>query len=157
MKIQLLQSITTVILLVLISQSCNKNVVDLKPEANYEFRYISACGWCAGSSELSIVNKMATFQYHAVCENTPRSFKKELTNNEFEELKLAELYETIKTLEINECGVCYDGCDETLTFIENETEYSIRFTNDEKISQIKDQIEKIRTLFNELDKKSSTE
>lgn len=148
---------TLVLFFLLIANSCTKESNYEKKNPNFDFTYTSACGWCAGSYELRIVNNLATFEYHAVCDNQPRTFERELTNKEIEDLNLSDLYAEIKLLNIDNCGVCYDGCDEKLQFNEGENEYFIRFTNDKEVTQLVDYIETIRNIFDKMNNKSLEE
>lgn len=144
-------------LLLFITQSCTKENESNKFESDFVFTYISACGWCGGSYELTIVNNLASFEYYAVCDNKPRSFEKELSNYEIDNLNLSELYDEIKLLEIDNCGVCVDGCDESIIFIEDGNKYSIRFRNEENVAHILDNISKIRDLFQNINNESLKE
>lgn len=134
--------------------SCKKDTEANEIDTNFEFTYISACGWCNGSYELNIVNKLATYKYNAVCENKPLKVERELSNSEIEELKLSELYAEIKLLEIDDCGVCVDGCDESIYFIEDGTTFFIRFRNEEDIAHLSNYLSRIRDLFNTFNNES---
>ena len=157
MSKQFLFFFQTLICFLLFSFSCTNDLEEAFNKSNFELTYISACGWCSGSYELNIINNKASFQYHAVCDNVPRNSKKELTNQEIEELNLNSLFDEIKVLNIDKCGICYDGCDETITISKDNKEYSIRFTDDKEVNHLKEHLLIIRELFEEMNAKSLKE
>jgi len=52
-------------------------------------------------------------------------------------------------MSVNSCGVCYDGCDETLRFISASDTISITFDREKDVENLLPYIEKIRQLRDE--------
>lgn len=127
---------------------------EMEDAANDEvlFTYISACGWCAGSEELNIRGNTASYQYHAVCDNPSKSSELELSTEQLKALNLSYLFQQLKNMNIDECGVCVDGCDELLRFETENQEFFIRFTSDDSLSTIISELEQIRLLLEEMSK-----
>lgn len=130
--------------------SCEHSEIEDAENDDVLFTYISACGWCAGSEELNIRGNEASYQYHAVCDHPSKSSELELSTEQLEALNLSYLFQQLQSMNIDECGVCADGCDEQLQFESENQEFFIRFTNDDSLGTIISELEQIRLLVGQM-------
>ena len=153
MKRLLFASIFSIILVVIapLFHACNENASEDELSASLILQYTAACGWCAGSKMLTIENNEITYNYFAVCSDSSKQYNRALTQTEADILNLTDFSGLIEDMEIDECGVCADGCDEKIAFKQNDEEYYIRFTKDETINGIIDYVTSLRQLMQQLE------
>ena len=110
----------------MILSSCNKpDDIDESIIIEYEM----ACGWCAGTTSLVIEGRRISYLKIIPCGNNKGTTSKNLTLRDIEWENLLKSFDQNRFLKltINECGVCFDGCDERIKITKNGNEHEIRF------------------------------
>ena len=137
----------------LMNTSCSKD--NKEPDLyDFVFTYRTSCGWCGGTHELKIDDVNASYEYFAVCDNEPLYAESTLTKKEVEALQLEELLAIVKEMDLDDCGVGVDGCDTSLIFLQNETEYFIRFEYSSDTKKIDSYLPPIIELFEKLEQEA---
>ncbi|HRN49034.1 MAG TPA: hypothetical protein PK110_05325 [Niabella sp.] len=129
--------------------SCQKNANswNVNPDIDkINISIKSAAGWCAPGDSLFINKKKTDYTYF------PSSCSDEgkLTTNNTNATQWAELIalldiEKFKEIDLDECGVCFDGVDERIIISQGKFSHSIKFynLNNEKLKPMKDFIYKL--------------
>lgn len=147
------KSISAIALLIFMLSSCSDNTEESKIEMPFEkISFNLLCGWCAGEKNIEI-DKDAKIAYEKTFPCDPESnIKEERTLTEEEAQALIAVYELepLLSIDLNQCGECYDGCDDTL-IIEgsNGENHSIRydqFDSYEELETIRPFIESLQAL-----------
>ena len=128
--------------------SCN-NEGSENPLQGTEVQYHTICGWCTGMSQLNITGSDAELVSFDGC-TASDSQKQTLDSSILDQLEelLSEVDE--QTIDLNQCGECYDGCEEQLIFTyEDGTEHKIVFDN--RDYQEVDQLEDLLELLEEVE------
>lgn len=99
------------------------------PTADIErFEYNTLCGWCVGISFLVIEGNEVTFTEEMQC-TAQESITRELSLSEIDALQSALSAVDPNTIQLNECGECFDGCEEQLVFGESGNLHRIIFNS----------------------------
>lgn len=139
------------VLIFLLFISClTPNEQDNSINSTLTVEYNRSCGWCGGSQYLTINGKVANYNFPAICDMEAKHSEKILSNEELKQLQLAELVKLVRNIESNDCGVCVDGCDESISYTEKEESHSIRFTSTDSIPEIENYLAKLRNLMIEM-------
>ncbi len=129
--------------------SCQKNANSLNVNPDIDKINISiksAAGWCAPGDSLFINKKNTDYTYFpSSCSNDGNLFKNNTNATQWTELTALLDIEKFKDIDLDECGVCFDGRDERITISQGEFSHSVRFYNlkNEKLNPIKDFIKKL--------------
>jgi hypothetical protein len=113
----------------------------------------TVCGWCSVNDTLTITQNLVRYVNYANCSTNKPSVEKmgELNTAELDAL-LAKLdFAELKKLDLKSCNVCFDGCDDWISFSNGTENHYIRFTrNDPKLQPIQafvDQLNAIKTQY----------
>ncbi len=111
------------------------------------------CGWCAGSDSLYINSEIVSYTF-SKCgpylyddqSNTDEDYWNEM-------LQLLD-YEKFKSIDLNECGICYDGCDLWITINDGLSTHTILTdfrdsTQLEGITEFMEKLDAIRKSYRE--------
>ena len=138
-----------VLLIVLASCSQYDFEKEKSDEVDFLFQYEYRCGWCFGKELLTINGLDVSYGYYPYCMADSAYDESKLNEVQLAELKLDSIYDQVKVMSVNSCGVCYDGCDETLRFISASDTISITFDREKDVENLLPYIEKIRQLRDE--------
>ena len=130
-----------VIIAIAIMASCEENGNMSVDSETFKIELIFTCGWCAGSEILKLSDSKYTYEYDYACgdlEDVPETAFN-LTEKEWTSLAKNIDISAFKNLEIDNCGVCYDGCDFVLKMSDSTFSHQIRFVNSEEITDNKTQ------------------
>ena len=122
--------ITTFFTLVLAS-SCSDSVDEMKNSVSYdEISFTFKCGWCVSGKSI-VVSKDNKVKYYQTFPCTPEdNIEKERPLTEEEVKGINDIFnmESLLAINLDQCGECYDGCDETLIIKRtNEEDHLIRY------------------------------
>lgn len=108
--------------------ACDKNEVAPKPD--FEIKFGSECGWCAGQEYITISSLNVKYFRNIPCGEEKGTTQKErlLSSEEWDEIQVSFDYSLFKTLNYSECNVCVDGCDEIIQITENKNTHEIRYS-----------------------------
>ena len=134
--------IYSIILSILILGSCSKT--DDRDESII-IEYEMACGWCAGTTSLVIEGGRISYSKIIPCGTNKGTTSKNLTLRDIEWENLLKSYDQTRFLKltINECGVCFDGCDERLKITKDGTTHEIKYL----ITSVPDEVDSLRAVL----------
>ena len=117
--------------------------------------FSSNCGWCTEGEEIIITKELEVEYFKSFPCSPENNIKKERSLTEEEIQRLNEVFELEKILaiELDQCGQCYDGCDDTLSVIGTEGEsqtirYDKEFDEFAELQEIEPLIETILEIRN---------
>ena len=149
----MIRLITPLIILIFLGlASCQKSAYVHQFDKNeLQISISSRGGWCAGADSLTIGAEKTVYVHRKTCKD---DFKTEnLDTNSPEWNALVSLLDTDKfnAVDINECGVCYDGTDLRITVKQGNFRHSILFDkiDDPRLTIIKPFIEKLISVRNQ--------
>jgi len=119
--------------------SCTEQTIDDNSYSDIIIKTGTVCGWCTVNDTLTISGKNLRFVNYSNCSTTKASIEKngELTNSELEKLVKLLDFEELKKLDMNSCNVCFDGCDDWITYSNGSDLHTIRYSrNDPKLKNI---------------------
>jgi hypothetical protein len=110
-----------------------------------QIEYETACGWCAGSTRLIIEGNIGYRKRSIPCGENKGTVEGTLHLNADQLVNLENSFdfEEFLDLEINECGVCFDGCDERLKITKDGTTHEIRYL----INKVPEEVDSLRTIL----------
>jgi len=122
-------------LITLFAFTCSKNEAEDDFSTDFEIKYGSECGWCAGQEYLIIKNSNIEYQKIIPCGENKGETKKsrKISEEEWNEITSSFSYDLFFTLDYKDCNVCVDGCDEILEIKDNDKEHILRFTPSKEI------------------------
>ena len=141
----------------LFASSCsNEAEEELKNLPFESISFSQLCGWCVAGHSITIENdETVKFSQTFPCkpeDNIEKS--RPLTEDEVQSIIEVFQLEAIESIDLDQCGECYDGCDDTLVFEKSdESNHLIRYDQFDKYDElvkIKDLVEtlqKIRDSF----------
>lgn len=112
------------------------------------------CGWCSINDTLSIRGNSVRYVNYVQCNKVTPSVVKtdELKAGELDALLSKLSFAELKKLDLNSCNVCFDGCDDWISFDNGTESHYIRFSaNDPKLKPIQafvDQLNEIKGRYN---------
>ncbi len=117
----------------LIIVSCKKDVCDHEFNS-MEITMGTTCGWCAGHDTL-IINSMTTkYQFDDPCDDNNDLTKSNLTSSkDWNEILHKFDSAKFKSVNLNTCHACADGCDTWISVKKNNYEHFIRYGQAELI------------------------
>ena len=138
-------------LVTLFAFTCSKNKTD-QPESDFELKFGSECGWCAGQEYLTLSCNSVDYVRNIPCGENKGETKKSrsLTENEWNEILSSFSLDLFFTLEYNDCNVCVDGCDELLKITNAEKQHELRYTPSKEVEGMEELINKLQVLMNEM-------
>lgn len=112
----------------IIFSSCDKN--ELEPTPDFEIKFGSECGWCAGQEYIIITSTKIEYVRNIPCGEEKGTSQKErlISSEEWNTINSSFDYSLFKTLNYSECNVCADGCDEIIEIIENNKSHQLRYS-----------------------------
>lgn len=108
----------------------------------------SECGWCAGGDSLLVTKDMTYYEFRPACNSAGYS-KDSLTNvNEWNELVALLDMDKFKSINLNTCYVCADGCDTWITVNNGQVFHKIRFGSEDsaKLKDIQPFVDKLTSI-----------
>jgi hypothetical protein len=121
--------------------------------ANVVIKTGTVCGWCSQNDTLTISDTRVKYVDYKNCSTTNPTVNKsgQLTTAELTELLGKLDFDELKKLELNSCNVCFDGCDDWISYKSGSQTHTIRFSrNDSKLLPIKafvDQLNAIKARY----------
>jgi hypothetical protein len=142
MKLSEIQIFRTVSLLLFFTLSCSDRNDE---ERSLIIEYETACGWCAGSTLLIIEDGVANYTRTIPCGINKGTTNKTLLlgKSELDNIFKSYSQQQFLNLTINECGVCFDGCDERVKIILSSSEHQIKYLPahvPDEINSLRDQL-----------------
>jgi len=130
------------LLIAFMFSSCSENI-EIEEERNVlPFETISfnqVCGWCLGRQSLSITeDQMVKYLQNFPCgEEDNVKADRMLTEKEIQELNETFDLENFLSIKFDQCGECYDGCDDTIILegLEGEN-HTIRYDSFDKYEEL---------------------
>lgn len=120
------------------------------PEKQEDFiiEYGTMCGWCAGEELIKVSQSGIKYIRTIPCGEDEGTTQKDksISANEWNEINGTFDYSLFKTLEYNECNVCFDGCDEFIRITEPDNINEIRYSPGEQI----DGVDNLRSVLNDI-------
>lgn len=131
------------ILLLLTGLSCE----DDGDSSKHVIKTGKACGWCAGADSLVVTRTHLSYDF-ATCDESKNKNIDEATNREqWNDILRSLDWNAFKSINVNTCALCADGCDTWIVVENNKESHQIRFTeNSPEIEPVRAFVEKIRTL-----------
>jgi len=102
-------------LTILIFSSCGTEEEEL-PKGALPFESLTfslSCGWCIGNHSIEIKDDTNIDYYYRNCSEEFES-NRTLTEDEIQKIKDFFVLEDILNISLDQCGECYDGCDDTI-------------------------------------------
>lgn len=125
-------------------------VEDDQSNSDLIIRTGTICGWGAVNDTLTITGDYSVryVNYTRASAGNPLVEKKaELSPSELETLIALLDVDELKKLELNSCNVCFDGCDDWISFNDGTTSHYIRFTKDDpKLQPIKAFVDQLNVI-----------
>ena len=130
------------IVILLVAASC-KESSDLTSCSQFE--YETACGWCAGSTLIIVGGNEVSYKRIIPCGENKGIVEKSrhLNADQLVILENSIDFDKFLDLEINQCGVCFDGCDERLKITKDGTKHEIRYL----ITSVPEEVDSLRMLL----------
>ena len=156
-KTMIKYTITILFFIILFLSSCSDNIDDNKTDLPFEkMEYALTCGWCLIDLSIEIAKDgNVTYTETIPCPLQINSRERTLTDEEKQDIKNAFDLETILNIELDECGACVDGCDDTIILKSSDgTEQFIRYDNFsayselEEIKELVEVLSEVRSSFN---------
>lgn len=139
--------------LILLCSSCTDKTFDDSSKSDLIIKTGTVCGWCTVNDTLTINGNDIRYVNYTKCSSASPSVNKtgRLETSELEDL-LAKLdVPEFKKLDLNSCNVCFDGCDDWVTWSNGADTHTIRFAkNDPKLKNIQafvDELNRIKAKF----------
>ena len=86
------------------------------------------CGWCAGADSLTITENITTYDFWKCNEMVATESGQTNEAHWNSIISLLDIDEFTR-ININECGVCYDGCETWISIRDSTLHHQIRFVN----------------------------
>ena len=140
-----LKAIPVYVIISLLLISCTEeNLIN----DNFEIKYGSTCGWCAGQEFITITNDTIKYMRNIPCGEDKIVIKgtRKLNLGEWNKIISSFDYSIFKTLEYTDCNVCADGCDEILEISEDDSVHKLSYTPSTEIEEVK----KLRNQLSEI-------
>jgi hypothetical protein len=128
--------------IILVNGSCQET----SDWASYpQIEYETACGWCAGSTLITIKGNEASYKRFIPCGENKGTVQKSRHLTADQMIILEDIFDFDKflKLDINECGVCFDGCDERLKITKDGTTHEIKYL----ITSVPDEVDSLRAVL----------
>lgn len=111
----------------------------------------TTCGWCAGTDSLVITKNKTTYTLAAICNKSGKTISKSTPDSIWQNLNSLYEQSKFKTININTCNVCVDGCDTWIRVQNGDFIHKIRFGSSQDIvlASISEFVEKLDYLKNE--------
>lgn len=109
--------ITSIVFSLMLTACSSEDDVDLKNILPLEsISFEGRCGWCAGGVSIIITkDKKVKYLKSSPCSPEDNVEKERLlTEEEIQGLNEVFELETFLAIDLDQCGKCYDGCDETI-------------------------------------------
>lgn len=143
----------SIVVLILICFSCTDKTFDENSNSDIVIKTGTICGWCTVNDTLTIVGNDVRYVNYANCSNTGPSVKKsgKLTSTELNALINLLDFEELKKIDLNSCNVCFDGCDDWISYKSSSQSHYIRFSvNDPKLKNIQafvDELNRVKSKY----------
>lgn len=126
--------------------SCSNNDEKLEADDSYTIEFGSTCGWCGGTTNISINKGEINYTRIIPCgENQgTKTDTQNFDSEKWDELTTCFDINLFKTLDYNTCNVCVDGCDEIIKITQDKTTHEIRYNPSESIEGLETLQEKLR-------------
>lgn len=123
---------------------------DEESDSDLMIRTGTICGWGSVNDTLILTGDRTVryVNYTRASAGKPLVEKKaELSPSELESLMALLNVKELKKLELNSCNVCFDGCDDWISFTDGTASHYIRFTKDDpKLQPIKAFVDQLNVL-----------
>lgn len=136
-----------VVLAIGLFSSCHKNAAGFQFDENeMQISIRRAGGWCAGNDLLKIGKNKSIYIYRATCKSDEETLNDNTVLSDWNELTALLDTATFKSVNLNACGICYDGTDEWVSIKYGNFSHAIRYDKlgDPKLDDIRPFIDKLR-------------
>ncbi len=138
---------------IVVLSSCEESSGLMINSENFKIELLYSCGWCAGVEQLTLSESAATYAHDYACGEQSDIPETSITISDSvwaQYLNNIDI-DSFQSLEIDNCGVCYDWCDYTLKMSDSTFNHSIRFVNTDEITHAKTKIlaEELINILNE--------
>lgn len=118
--------------------ACEKT--EIEPVSDFEIKFGSECGWCAGQEYITITSSEIKYLRNVPCGENQGNIQKErlISMDEWNKINLSFDYTLFKTLNYSECNVCADGCDEIIEITEDNNAHQLRYSPTYQVEGMKD-------------------
>lgn len=134
--------------------SCQKaSSVHAVTEDEIQISINTACGWCAPGDSMTITKATTAYKYRpSSCSIDGELISSGTQQEQWRNLVQLLDLEKFNSINLNECNICVDGCDEWITIKQNRYEHTIRYGSiqNEKLKEIKPFIEKLHAIRAEM-------
>jgi hypothetical protein len=122
--------------------SCNKD----KEASGLTIVAGSVCGWCGGTDSVIISENRLNYRNMNPCDHHAYSQVSHLEKSEWDMLTGMIDLDEFKSISLNSCNICFDGCDKWITIANGSYSHTIRFGNQDSVA-----VQSIRPLVDKLD------
>lgn len=135
-------------ILVTIAAACQKRSVSNVNSDRLQIRISSAGGWCSGSDSLTLSKDQAVYVFRTTCQSDEKTISENTDPTEWNALVDVSNAEKFNAINLDACGVCYDGSDETITIRDKDIAHTIRYDklDDSRLDAIRPFINKLRLI-----------
>ncbi len=129
--------------------SCQKNTyVHQFDKDELQISISTAGGWCSGSDSMTISKNKSVYVYRTTCKSDAKIINSTTSISDWNELTNLLDSDRFKSVNLNSCGICYDGIDETVSIKSGAFYHSIRYDNlnDAKLNVIRPFIDQLRII-----------
>ena len=136
--------------LIFVAASCQKAVsVHSVSKDDLQISINTACGWCAPGDSMTITKTSTAYKYYpSSCSKEGKPISKATGQADWDDLLQLLDLEKFHSINLNECNICVDGCDEWITIQQGDYKHTIRYggKENEKLKEIKLFIEKLHAI-----------
>ena len=133
-------SIIYICLLFLINGCSFSDPEESKQIQDYIIKTGTVCGWCSKNDTLTINGNEINYKNYLQCSNINPSSKKSgvLAQENLNRLLSSLNFEEFKTIKLNSCNVCADGCDNWIYVSKGDEFHLIKYGgNEDDLNKIK--------------------
>ncbi len=85
------------------------------------------CGWCAGYDSLILTKAESNYGYHPACAGKDKNEHEQTDANRWNALLDKLDFNTFKSINVNTCNLCADGCDTWISIQKDDDIHTIQF------------------------------
>lgn len=105
---------------------------------NFTLKFGTECGWCAGQEFITVTSSKVEYLRNIPCgdEKGVKNQNRRLSKGEWESIVNSFNHSDFLQLELNNCNVCVDGCDEIILISDDAGSHEIRYTPGEAVKSV---------------------
>ncbi len=144
----MLNKITATIFIVLVLFACTYDTMeDHGSNSGVIIKTGTICGWCTVNDTLTIKGNSVWYVNYANCSTGNPSVQKsgQLKTSELDSLLALLHFDELKKLDLISCNVCFDGCDDWISFENGNESHYIRYgSSDPKLEPIRAFVDRLK-------------